>query len=104
MAIDPLLSLSGFTPLGTMQPKKALGSGSQPGGASDFTSVLSSLATQTASTIRASEDAAIKGIQGQAPLQEVVQSVMQAQTSLQMAMALRDKAVLAYQDLTRMTI
>jgi flagellar hook-basal body complex protein FliE len=29
---------------------------------------------------------------------------MQAQTSLQMAMALRDKAVLAYQDLTRMTI
>lgn len=104
MAIDPLSSLSSFSPLGTAQPKKALASGAQSVNPGDFASVLSDLAKQTASTLKASEDTAIKGIQGQAPVQEVVQSVMQAQTSLQTAMALRDKAVTAYQDLIKMTI
>ncbi len=47
---------------------------------------------------------AIKGLQGQAPVQDVVQAVMKAQTSLQTALAIRDKAISAYQDLTRMTI
>ena len=47
---------------------------------------------------------AIKGLQGQAPVQDVVQAVMKAQTSLQTALALRDKAVTAYQDITRMPI
>ena len=47
---------------------------------------------------------AIKGIQGQAPVQEVVQAVMKAETSLQTALAIRDKAISAYQDLSRMAI
>ena len=104
MAIDPLLSLSSFSPLGTAQPKKPHASSAQPVNPGDFASVLSDLAEQTASTLKASEDTAIKGIQGQAPVQEVVQSVMQAQTSLQTAMALRDKAISAYQELIRMPI
>ena len=104
MAIDPLSSLSSFSPLGAAQPKKPLASGAQSVNSGDFASVLSDLAKQTASTLKASEDTAIKGIQGQAPVQEVVQSVMQAQTSLQAAMALRDKAISAYQDLIKMSI
>jgi len=104
MAIDPLFSLSSFSPLGTTQPKKPYASKAQPVNPGDFASVLSDLAKQTASTLKASEDTAIKGIQGQAPVQEVVQSVMQAQTSLQTAMALRDKAISAYQELIRMPI
>jgi flagellar hook-basal body complex protein FliE len=47
---------------------------------------------------------AIKGIQGQAPVKDVVQAVMQAQTSLQTALAIRDKVVTTYQELTRMSI
>jgi flagellar hook-basal body complex protein FliE len=104
MAIDSLSSLSNFSSLGAMQPKKPAASGGQPGISSDFASVLSDLAKQTASTLRATEDTAIKGIQGQAPVQDVVQSVMRAQTSLQTALALRDKAISAYQDLIRMPI
>ena len=104
MAIDSLSSLSGLTPLGTAQPKKQVASSAQPLNSGDFTSILSDLAKQTASTLKASEDTAIKGLQGQAPVQEVVQSVMQAQTSLQTAMSLRDKTIAAYQDLIKMSI
>jgi flagellar hook-basal body complex protein FliE len=104
MAIDQLSSLSGFSPLGTVHPRKPLASSAQSASSGDFASVLTNLAKQTASTLKASEDTAIKGIQGQAPVQDVVQSVMQAQTSLQTAIALRDKAVSAYQELIRMPI
>ena len=73
-------------------------------GATDFASVLRDLAKQTATTLKASEDTAMNGIQGQASVQDVVQSVMRAQTSLQAALALRDKTVSAYQDLIKMPI
>ena len=104
MAIDPLSSLSSFGSLGSMQAKAPAAPSVQAGGPNDFASVLSDLAKQTASTLKSTEATAIKGIQGQAPVQDVVQSVMRAQTSLQTAMALRDKAISAYQDLIRMSI
>ena len=103
MAIDPTASLSGFTPLGNLVQKQQA-SAAQSSNAPDFSSVLGQLASETASTIKAGEDTAIKGIQGHAPVQDVVQSVMKAETSLQTALALRDKAVAAYQDLIRMSI
>jgi flagellar hook-basal body complex protein FliE len=62
------------------------------------------MASQAASSIRTGDSMAIKGIQGQAPVQDVVQAVMQAQTSLQTALAIRDKVVTTYQELTRMSI
>ncbi len=100
MPLDPLLPLSGLhSPASPQSRKPAAAAGS-----ADFATVLTDLARQTASALKASEDTAIKGIQGQAPLQDVVQSVMRAQTSLQTALALRDKTVSAYQDLVRMTI
>lgn len=102
MTIDSLSSL--LTPLGGIQSKRTAASAVAASGSADFSTVLADLAKQTASTVRASEDTAIKGIQGQAPLQDVVQSVMRAQTALQAAMALRDKTISAYQDLTRMQI
>ncbi len=103
MAIDQLTSVSKLRSLGNL-PVKTSSAAAQPASAADFSSVLSDMARQAASTIRASEETAMKGIQGQAPVQEVVQSVMRAQTSLQTALALRDKAISAYQDLTRMPI
>lgn len=104
MAIDPLSSLSSFSPLGNAQSKRPPTSNAHPVNSGDFASVLSDLTKQTASTLKASEDTAIKGIQGQAAVQDVVQSVLQAQTSLQTAIALRDKTVSAYQELIRMPI
>ena len=103
MAIE-LTSVSNLRSLGNMPVKKLPTGAAQTASAADFSSVLSEMARQAASTIRASEETAMKGVQGQAPVQEVVQSVMRAQTSLQTALALRDKAISAYQDLTRMPI
>ncbi|MGO9544074.1 MAG: flagellar hook-basal body complex protein FliE [Rhodomicrobium sp.] len=76
----------------------------QAAGSSDFGSVLEGLAKQAASALKTGEDTAIAGLQGQAPVQNVVQAVMRAQTSLQTALAVRDKAISAYQDLIRMPI
>ncbi len=105
MAIESLSSLSGFHSLSTSQTRKPQTSnGASSAGPNDFANVLSDLAKQTASTLKATEDTAMKGIQGQAPVQDVVQSVMRAQTSLQAALALRDKTVSAYQDLIKMPI
>ena len=62
------------------------------------------MTSQAASSVKTGEDMAIKGIQGQAPVQDVVQAVMNAQTSLQTALAIRDKVVSTYQSLATMSI
>jgi len=70
----------------------------------DFSSVLAALGQQTATDIKTGESVAAAGLQGRASTQEVVQAVSRAELSLQSALAVRDKAVSAYQELTRMTI
>jgi flagellar hook-basal body complex protein FliE len=105
MTINPLSPIDGFPPLGgSNQLGKPRSSSTPATETADFASVLSDLAKQTANNLKASEETAVKGVQGQAPVQEVVQSVMQAQTSLQVALALRDKAITAYQSIIQMPI
>jgi len=50
------------------------------------------------------EAQAVAGIQGKAAVQDVVQAVMSAEQSLQLAMAMRDKVVGAYQEFMHMAI
>ncbi|MGO9485850.1 MAG: flagellar hook-basal body complex protein FliE [Rhodomicrobium sp.] len=104
MTVSALSSLADISLVGSSLPIKTAAASAQTAGAPDFASVMADMANQTVSSLKTSEDMAIKGIQGQAPVQDVVQAVMTAQTSLQTAMAIRDKAISAYQDLTRMTI
>jgi flagellar hook-basal body complex protein FliE len=104
MTVSALSPLADIPFLGSSLPSKAASAATPGAGATDFASVLSGMATQTATDVRTAETFAIKGLQGQAPVQDVAQSMMQAQTSLQTALAIRDKAVSAYQELTRMTI
>ncbi len=104
MTVPALSPLADIPLVSSPLPSKSASPATQGAGAPDFASVMSDMARQTVSDVRTSEDLAIKGIQGQAPVQDVVQAVMTAQTSLQTALAIRDKAVSAYQDLTRMTI
>ena len=70
----------------------------------DFSEVLASLATSAIQDVRTGEAAAISGITGNASAQEVVSAVMAAEQSLQMAVAVRDKVVAAYQEVSRMAI
>ncbi|MEH3147166.1 MAG: flagellar hook-basal body complex protein FliE [Methylobacterium frigidaeris] len=73
-------------------------------GPADFGSVMAQLAAGTSQSLKAGEAAAIAGIQGKATAQQVVEAVMSAEQSLQTAIAIRDKVVNAYLELSRMAI
>jgi flagellar hook-basal body complex protein FliE len=75
-----------------------------PGGSSDFSDIMAQLATSVRNDVRAGEAASIAGIQGKATTQQVVEAVMSAEQSLQTAVAIRDKVVAAYLELSRMAI
>jgi flagellar hook-basal body complex protein FliE len=60
--------------------------------------------TDTADVLRTAEATSIMGVRGQASVQEVVESVLAAEQALQAAIAIRDKVVAAYLELSRMAI
>lgn len=74
------------------------------GAAGDFASMLSSFLSETIGNVRSGEIAAVDGMTGKIPLQDVVNKVMTAEQSLQAALAVRDKIVAAYQEVSRMSI
>lgn len=70
----------------------------------DFGSVMANMATDTMNSLKGAESMSFKAIQGKANTREVVDAVLEAQQSLQTAMALRDKIVSAYLEVTKMQI
>ena len=69
-----------------------------------FDGVLEQVAADAIGTLKAGEAASISSIQGKVSAQRVVEAVMTAERTLQMAVAVRDKVVQAYQEVTRMAI
>jgi flagellar hook-basal body complex protein FliE len=70
----------------------------------DFASMLGQLAQNASSTLKAAEAASVAGVRGQASAQQVVEAVMQAEQTLHTAIAVRDKVVAAYLEISRMQI
>lgn len=70
----------------------------------NFASVLGSMTTDAMNSLRVAETKSFEGIQGKAGTREVVDAVLQAQQSLNTAIALRDKIVNAYLEITKMPI
>lgn len=70
----------------------------------DFASVLAKVAGEAVDTMKGAEAVSLDGVQGRASTQAVVEAVMSAERTLQTAVALRDKAVNAYLELSRMAI
>ena len=60
--------------------------------------------TDSVASVQAGEAAAIQGLQGGMEPYKVVDSIMGAQRTLQSMLAIRDKAVSAYQEVSRMAI
>lgn len=95
------------SPLGTaeldMTPVKP---GAAVAGAkeSDFGTLLGGLFMSAADAVKAAEATSISGIKGKASVQQVVEAVMNAEQSLQSAIAVRDKVVTAYLEISRMQI
>jgi flagellar hook-basal body complex protein FliE len=122
MAVDPVATLgsilstgSASTPgVGSASSVKSAATAVGVGGASgggiagehvkDFGEVLAQLISGTAQTVKAGEAASVAGMQGQASVQQVVEAVMKADQSLQVALAVRDKVVSAYLEISRMSI
>lgn len=73
-------------------------------GGADFGETLRKLASDAIDTVKAGESAAIGGVQGQLPTHMVVDMVMSAERDLQTMIALRDRAVNAFQEISRMSI
>ena len=96
---------SSLPSLALSQPQGAAGPASTGTAASgDFANLLGRLASDTAGALQAGEAAALAGVQGSLPLQTVVEQVMAAERTLQAALAVRDKAVSAYLEISRMQI
>lgn len=70
----------------------------------EFSSLLAGFAKQSIETMRQGEQAAVAGISGAAPIQEVVDKVMAAEQALQSTLAVREKVVSAWLEISRMTI
>ena len=69
-----------------------------------FGGVMEQVASDAINTLKAGEAASITGIRGKVSAQSVVEAVMSAEQTLQMAVAVRDKVVQAYQEVSRMAI
>ena len=69
-----------------------------------FEQALSQVIGSAVDTLQTGEAVAIQGVEGAVSPMKVVDSVMAAQRSLQSVLAIRDKAVSAYQEVARMAI
>lgn len=70
----------------------------------DFGAVLGQLAQEAISTVKQGEATAVQGIRGQATTLQVVEALVAAEETLQTGIAIRDKVVSAYLEISRMTI
>ncbi len=70
----------------------------------DFGAALSQAAGGALNALRNAEAASIKGVEGKASVQQVTDSVLSAEQTLQTTLAIRDKAVAAWQQVSQMQI
>jgi flagellar hook-basal body complex protein FliE len=70
----------------------------------DFGAMLSQMSTHALGAVKNAEAMSIAGVRGQASVQQVVEAVMSAEQTLQSVVAVRDKVVGAYLEISRMQI
>lgn len=69
-----------------------------------FADVLADLGATSTNKLNAAESISIEALRGNAGPREVAEAVMSAEQSLQVAIAVRDKIVTAYLEISRMAI
>ena len=69
-----------------------------------FEQALGAALGSAVDALQTGEGLALQGVQGAAPPMKVVEGVMEAQRSLQSVLAVRDKLVSAWQDVSRMAV
>ena len=102
--------IGSISPIGTQLLSKPTsvvpeaGAAAAGGVASSFAAALADAAAQTQATLRQAEQLSLAGLQGKADTRQVVDAVMSAEQALQAAVAIRDKIVTAYLEVSRMGI
>lgn len=72
--------------------------------ASSFTQMVRSASEGALETIRASEATAQAGLRGEADTQQVVEAMLAMESTVKVAVSVRDRFVEAYQEILRMPI
>ena len=101
--VKSLFSTGGLTGAETSNAASAAaaqGTGSQM----SFAQVMGDMATEMTNSLKLGETKSFEAIQGKASTREVVDAVMNAEQTLQTAIAIRDKVVTAYLEVARMQI
>ena len=100
--IDSISKVNGTPGIG-LSTSPALETNNE-GSVGSFDEMLKSVASKTVKTLYMAETTAISGISDKASIQQVVDQVMAAERTLQTTIAVRDKVVSAYQEISRMAI
>ncbi|MEL6312481.1 MAG: flagellar hook-basal body complex protein FliE [Pseudomonadota bacterium] len=88
----------------TSQDLKSRGANTQDAGATNFSEMVRDASVDALDTVRKAEQAAAAGMRGDMSTQAVVEATMDMETSLRVAVSVRDKVVQAYQEIMRMPI
>jgi flagellar hook-basal body complex protein FliE len=107
--LDPIATIGRVTAPGAAidgqtAPVHSAAAAAQPPAGADFGSFLTQLAGNTVDALKAGEAAALGGVTGQVSTQKVVEAVMAAEQTLHTAIAIRDKVVTAFLEVSRMQI
>lgn len=69
-----------------------------------FGEVMERTAMQTLETVRQGDQAAVAGLAGALPMQQVVEATMAMESAVKVTVAVRDRMVEAYQEILRMAV
>ncbi len=81
-----------------------VGTGASQSVGGTFAEVLGQAATKTVNTLQNAEHMSIQALKGDADTRQVVDAVLSAQQALQTTIAIRDKVVSAYLEISRISI
>lgn len=102
---EPSMSLPGVDGAALVSSvRTARPRGAPETGGADFSALIGEALAGVSDRLRKAEAVSIAGIRGNASTQAVVEEVMAAEQTLQAAIAVRDKIVAAYLEISRMAI
>lgn len=102
--VKSLFSTNGLSGVNETSTSVSAGAAQGTGTGMSFAQVMGDMATEMTNTLKLGETKSFEAIQGKATTREVVDAVMNAEQSLQTAIAIRDKVVTAYLEVARMQI
>jgi len=88
----------------TLATRSGASAGSGAVAPKSFGEALAGVANDTIGTLKGAETVSMQALQGKADTREVVDAVMNAEQALQAAIAIRDKIVSSYLEISRMQI